>query len=129
MGFNKLQNIQLSGIKNGIVTLTSDASFTNPNDYSVTIKSIECDLYIDGNKVSELHQNMATKMPSKAEFTLPIEVEIPAEELKKNLANILLGVLKQKKTLIKLEGVLKVDLAGITLPVPFTHEEEKGLNF
>lgn len=126
--FTKLENVKLGGIKDGMITLTSDALFNNPNDYSVTIKSIDCDVFIDENKVSELHQNLATKMPSNANFTLPIEIDIPAKELKKNLKGIITGLFTQKKAILKMEGVLKVDIAGVTIPVSFDYEEEKGLN-
>ncbi len=125
--FKSLSNLQLSGIQNGTVTVTADAEFNNPNDYSVMMKSINCDVYIDDNKVSNVHKELATKMPSKGVFTLPLDIDIPAKELKKNLGNIITGILTQKKTLIKLKGVLKVKVAGVTVPISFEHEEEKGL--
>lgn len=126
--FLKLDNVQFGGIKDGKLTLTSDALFMNPNDYSVKIKSIDCDVFIDDNKVSELHQILATKMPSNSEFSLPIEIDIPAVELQKNLEGIFTGLFTQKKAILKMEGVLKVDIAGVTIPVSFNYEEEKGLN-
>lgn len=126
--FNKLENVRFGGVKDGMVSLKSDALFNNPNDYSVTIKSIDCDVYIDDNKVSELHQKLAKKIPSNSDFTLPIEIDIPAKELKKNLKGIITGLFKQQKAIIKMDGVLKVDVAGVIIPVSFDYEEEKGLN-
>lgn len=131
--FNKVESINLVGISEGSLNLVAQVSFNNPNDYSVTIKSIDCDVYVDEKKVSELHQKVSKVMPSKNDFSLPIDVEIPTETFKNDIKSILSGFIKRQKTVIKLEGELEGelegDLIGISFSVPFVFEEEKSLRF
>lgn len=63
------------------ISLTGDAVFNNPNAIGATVTEVDLDVFINGKKASHVHQNMSVDVPAKAEFRLPLKMDISLKNL------------------------------------------------
>ncbi len=126
--FKKIENVQFKGATlQGDITLTANAILNNPNDFGVEIKRIQSKVFIDDKEVSNLRQEVSTQMPANSDFSLPLEIDIPAKKVFGDVGGLIGGLLKNKTVLLKMESVVTLDILGKEVDIPYTHEEEKGL--
>lgn len=126
--FLSMQNIKFNAVQvdNGLgVTLKGDALLNNPNSVGVKINSMDFDVFADGRKVTKVRQELSASMKANSDFSLPLEFDIPLKEVIdqiKKPAN-LLDMAKKMEIPIKVEGHLKVAVAGTSLRIPVNYEE------
>ncbi|MCP3930222.1 MAG: hypothetical protein GY705_14105 [Bacteroidetes bacterium] len=126
--FKKIENVQFKGATlQGDITLTANAILNNPNDFGVEIKRIQSKVFIDDKEVSNLRQEVSTQMTANSDFSLPLEIDIPAKKVFGDVGGLIGGLLKNKTVLLKMESVVTLDILGKEVDIPYTHEEEKGL--
>jgi hypothetical protein len=66
-------------------------------------------------------------MPAGAEFTLPLEVHVPASVLAGGSGGVL-DILRQARSIhVRVKGTLGVQAAGFSFRVPIDHEKEHEL--
>ncbi|MEM9991226.1 MAG: LEA type 2 family protein [Bacteroidota bacterium] len=125
VAFKKVENLKLSGIsfKNKNITLTADAVYHNPNNVSLEVKGLRAKVYIDGEEVSTVREQLSTQMPASANFSLPVSIEIPTKKVLNNLGGLLKQITSSKKTVIRMEGAINVEVLGQELAIPFDHEQ------
>ncbi len=125
--FQSLKNVKVSsvGITNGLtVNLAGEAVFNNPNPIGVDVSGMDIDVFVNGKKVSEVHQNLTAAMEGNADFTLPLNFKIPLKDIINDVkGGLIKDLLKKKKVDIKLDGTIKVKMGGVDVKVPFDYEE------
>jgi LEA14-like dessication related protein len=125
--------VKLVKIKDVLVDGTSDpklkgtAIFFNPNDKKGKLKRVNVDIYVDGKKAGTIDQHLKTVIPAKAEFSVPLEVNLHMKEL--GFLDTLLGVLGGKKFEVRYEGSLKLTYHGIPIKVPIKYKDEIRVKF
>src|SRR5689334_22329960 len=78
--------IVLRQIKDVVVDATTDpmlkakAIFYNPNSTRGRLREIKVDIYVNGKKAGEIDQHLGMQIPSKQEFTVPLEVKLSLKE-------------------------------------------------
>ena len=128
--FKKLENVQFKSTSflNGLtVTLTSDAIFHNPNPIGAKVTEVDLDVFINGKQVTRVKQDLSVDMKAKSDFTLPLEFEIPLQEVYKDLKPTLGDLFKKKKIEYKLDGDIKVGLGNVELRVPVVYEDQEEI--
>lgn len=127
------QDIELKRIKDVVVDATTDpllkanAVFFNPNNVRGKIKKIKVDIYVNGKKAGSVDQDLKLIVPSRAEFTVPIEVKLAIKEL--GFMDTVLGMLGGKKFEVRYEGFLKLSYRGIPIKVPVDYKDEVKIRF
>lgn len=125
--FIGIENVKFNSVTLGDglgLKLNGDALLKNPNNVGLDITGMELDAFIDGKKMGQIIQEISSTMPASSEFRLPLKFDIPLKELIKNEEKgFNLNFLKKKEILIRLEGIIKVNAAGITLNVPIGYEQ------
>jgi LEA14-like dessication related protein len=107
--------------------LKANAIFYNPNAERGKLKKIKVDIFVDGKKVGTVDQELKIKIPSRGEFTVPLEVNLAMKEL--GFMDALLGVLGGKKFAIRYEGFLKLTYHGFPIKVPVNYKDEVKISF
>jgi len=127
------QDIVLRRIKDVVVDANTDpmlkanAVFYNPNKVSGRLKKIKIDIYVNGKKTGAVDQDLKTKIPSRAEFTVPLEVKLSMKEL--GFMNTIIGMLGGKKYEVRYEGFLKLSYHGVPIKVPVDYKDEVRISF
>lgn len=103
-------------------TLKAEVIFFNPNPQHGTLKKIEADVYVEGEKAATVNQKMKIRVPSNGEFTVPLEMKINLKE--QGVLNTLLSLIGAKKIKVRYKGHIKVIYRGLPVRVPIDREEE-----
>ena len=101
----------LSSDKLGFTTSTFkvDVIYYNPNNFGLQLKWIDLDVYIDSNYLGHTTQEYQINIPRRAEFTLPINLEVDMKNAYKNAIPALFG----KEVLLKVVGKVKLGKANV----------------
>jgi len=127
------QEIVLRRIRDVVVdassepTLKANAIFFNPNKVRGRLKKIKVDIFVNGKKAASVDQDLKTIIPSQAEFTVPLQVQLALKEL--GFMDTLLGVLGGKKFDVRYEGHLRLSYRGVPIRVPVDYKDEVRLRF
>jgi LEA14-like dessication related protein len=127
------ERIVLKQIKDVLVDASSDprlkaqAVFHNPNPERGKLKAINVDIYINEKKVGRVDQQMKILIPSKGDFTVPLEVNLNMKEL--GFMDTVFGMLGGKKFDVRYEGFLKVTYHGIPIKVPVKYKDQIRVSF
>ena len=127
------ERIVLKQIKDVVADASSDpklkaqAVFYNPNPERGKLKAINVDIYINEKKVGRVDQEMKIVIPSKGEFTVPLEVSLNMKEL--GFMDTVFGMLGGKKFDVRYEGYLKVTYHGFPIKVPVKYKDQIRVSF
>lgn len=127
------KDIELRMIRDVVVdaasepTLKANALFYNPNQAHGRLKKIKVEIFLNGKKVGDVDQDLKTKIPSRAEFTVPIVVKLAMKEL--GFMNTMLGMIGGKKYEVHYKGFLKLSYHGVPIKVPVDYKDDIKLRF
>jgi LEA14-like dessication related protein len=127
------EDIVLRQIRDVVVDATSEpmlkanAVFYNPNSVRGRLKKIDVDIYVNGKKAASVNQQLKTVIPSRGEFSVPIEVKLNIKEL--GFMDTLLGVIGGKKFEVRYEGTLKLTYHGFPINVPVNYKDDVSVRF
>jgi LEA14-like dessication related protein len=106
-------------------TLKGNAIFYNPNNVRGKLKHISVDIYVNGKKAGKVKKDYKIVIPKKAEFQVPIEVELNIKEL--GTFNTILGMVGGKKFEIRYDGYLRLNYRGLPIKVPIDYKDDVRL--
>jgi hypothetical protein len=127
------EDIVLRNIKDVVVdattepTLKANAVFFNPNKAHGRLKKIKVDIYVNGKKAGHVDQDLRMAIPSRAEFTVPLEVKLAIKEL--GFMDTVLGLIGGKKFEVHYEGFLKLSYHGLPIKIPVDYKDEVKIRF
>lgn len=127
------EDIQLRRIQDVVVDASSEpmlkanALFYNPNRMRGKLRKIKVDIFINGKRAAHVDQDLKTKIPAQAEFTVPLEVKLALKEL--GFLNTLFGVIGGKKFDVRYEGFLRLNYRGVPIRVPVDYNDEVSIRF
>jgi LEA14-like dessication related protein len=62
-----VENVRLNKLSGGGLEIKSDILINNPNNYKITIKKIDADVLVNGQKVGKIELNKKVVLPKKSE--------------------------------------------------------------
>ncbi len=73
-----VSDVDFKGIKNNIISLDISLPIKNPNLYSIKIKSVNLDLYVNDKLFGKIKNNNNIKFAAKSNntYSLPVDVEM-----------------------------------------------------
>ena len=122
--FEQIRNVKLAGVKDGMVNLTAEADFYNPNNVSGKLKSIDIEVLLKDKSLARITQTKHFKIEKNADFSIPINVSFAMKDLQNGFLNNLLTIVSGKKLMIHFKGEIKVSTWGFTQTVPVSYYEE-----
>ena len=111
----------------GNAKLNAVAIFYNPNAIRMKLKEIDVEVMVDGKKSAHARQKFNFEIPAKAEFSVPLEVQLALKEI--GLLDTLLSLFGGKKYEIRYVGFVRVKVHGIVIKVPIDYKDEIKLKF
>lgn len=111
----------------GNAKLNAVAIFYNPNTLRMKLKEIDVEVMVDGKKSAHARQKLNFQIPAKAEFSIPLEIQLALKEI--GLLDTLLSLFGGKKYEIHYVGFVRIKVHGITIKVPIDYKDEIKLKF
>ena len=99
-------------------SLRMDLVYYNPNNFGMQLKSTDLDIFLENNYLGHTIQDLQVTIPAKAEFAIPITIDVDMKNLLKNGFNTLF----KNEVVLKVTGSIKVGKANIfkSFPVNYT---------
>ena len=116
--FRRLDNfgVQKLGLKE--TTIGVDVVYFNPNNFGVTVKEAEADLYIDTIFVGKFTQPRSIEVGKNAEFAIPLSGGISLQTALK----LRLTDLKDREVSVRADGSVKVGKGGVFVSRPVKYQ-------
>ncbi|WP_299220686.1 hypothetical protein [uncultured Aquimarina sp.] len=129
--FKYVANIDVKNISMRNVTIKADAVFNNPNNLNGKLSVDDIHVFVDNIDVGTI-SSQEFDVPSKKEFTIPLEGTFSLSKIYKENKNNLLGsVLKMAQTdslLIHYKGNIRYHLGNFSYPYKIDKEQKISLN-
>jgi len=116
--FKKVDEFGLRNLSLMDATVGFNVTYFNPNDFGVTVKEAEADIFIDSTYMGKFVQDTAIEVRRQSDFTIPFSGTIPLRKaMELNLES-----LSQRDILLKADGNVKVGKAGIYVSRPIHYQ-------
>jgi LEA14-like dessication related protein len=115
----KIDNFGLAKSK-----VSMDLVYYNPNNFTVNLKNVNCDIYIDSNHVGKFVLDTLMHIPKASEFTIPASMDVDMRNLFKNAFTALFS----REVMIGAKGSTKVGKGGFYITIPFNYQGKQKLN-
>ncbi|AXT50128.1 hypothetical protein D1818_04515 [Aquimarina sp. BL5] len=129
--FKYITNIDVKNISIRNVTIKADAVFNNPNNLKGKLSIDDIHIFVDNIDVGTT-SSKEFDVPSKKEFTIPLEGTFSLSKIyEENKNNLLSSVLKMMQTdslLIQYKGNIKYHFGNFSYPYKIDKEQKVSLN-
>ena len=125
--FQKMNNVKVTEIKGGQVTIAADAIYHNPNPIGGKLETTDISVVVNEVEVAVIRQELSADLAANGEFTIPVIATFPLNKVIENEADLISGVLSaliKKKIQVSYKGQTKVRVAGIGFDVPVDYQAE-----
>ncbi|MFY7965012.1 MAG: LEA type 2 family protein [Chitinophagaceae bacterium] len=122
--YRDVKNIKIDNLGFSKTTLTMDLVYFNPNNFGVTLKNVDCDIFLDKKFLGHYKLDTVMKIDKKSEFNLPSKIEVDMKNIYKNALYVLLN----KEVELNVKGSSRVSKFGITINVPFDYKGKHKIN-
>src|SRR5205085_6881242 len=82
--YRDFRNFRLDKVGFSSTSIKMDLVYYNPNNFSLQLKSTELDIFLENTYLGHTVQEQQLTIPSKAEFTIPIMIDVDMKNLLKN---------------------------------------------
>lgn len=120
--FLGVRNIKVSKVENTTAHLNADAWFHNPNDVRMTLRQIDVEVMLEGEKIGDIDQSTKIKIPAASDFKVPLDATVNIGQA--GMLNNLMGILGGKEMKVRYEGHVKVTMHGLPMRIPVDYEDD-----
>jgi LEA14-like dessication related protein len=112
-----MQNLRVDSV--GLVSskISLDLIYFNPNSFGVTLKNVNCDVYVNHNYLGKYALDTVMHIDKRSEFVLPSSMNVDMKNVYKNA----LGSLLSSQVLVELKGTTRVGKSGVFITIPFDY--------
>lgn len=122
--YRDVKNFKISNLGFTQSKVSMDLLFFNPNSFSLKLKKVDCDLFLDSNYVGKVVLDTLMIIPRSSEFSLPASFSIDMKNLFKNSLDLIFN----REVLIGAKGTTRVGKGLFYVTIPFNYEGRQRLN-
>ncbi len=122
--FKGIKSIQLEKASFGKNLVNANFEYYNPNNFGLTLKQLDCIIYINDQALTEYHLHQDFIIPASSNFELPAKMEIELSKLLKNSVDILMN----NPMKVEVKGNATLTKGFFTKQVPIAFKTEQKLN-
>ncbi len=116
--FRRVEKFGVRNMNFQDATIGFQVTYYNPNNFGVTVKEAEADVYLDSVYLGKFIQSDAVNVQKAADFSIPFSGKISL----KTALNMNLESLAKKDVLLKADGSAKIGKAGIYVTKPIRYQ-------
>jgi LEA14-like dessication related protein len=115
--YRGMQNLKIDSI--GLVSskISLELVYFNPNNFSVDLRNVNCDVYINHNYLGKYILDTTMHIAKRSEFFIPSSMNVDMKNIFKNV----LGTFLSSQVLVELKGSTRVGKSGVFITVPFNY--------
>lgn len=121
--YRDVRNVKIEKIGFNQTTLKLDLVYFNPNNFGVTLKQVDCDIFINKTFLGHYKLDTVMQIEKRSEFALPSQLKIDMKNVYKNTWS----VLTNKEIDLNVKGNCRISKLGITVNVPFNYTGKQKL--
>ncbi len=121
--YRGVKNIRVQQIGFDKSKLSMDLIYFNPNSFGVSLKKVDCDIFVDNTFLGKYTLDTSLYIDKKSEFVLPSYMNVDMKNVYKNIFQVLFS----KEVTVKLKGTTRVGKSGVYLTVPINFETKQKL--
>jgi LEA14-like dessication related protein len=125
--FKGVENMKVNVEGLSKARINGDAVFFNPNDRKITLKKVDVEVSVEGQKVKDISREFDITAEPNSEVTVPIDVELTLEDLNMNLLSTAMSMLNGAEKKIRYKGKARVKMYGFSFNVPFDYEDDVNI--
>ncbi len=99
-------------------SIKMDLVYYNPNNFGLQLKRTDLDIFIDGNYLGHTIQDYQITIPKRADFTIPLKIDVDMKNILKNAIGSLFG----QELTVRITGKVKVGKANVYKSFPVNYE-------
>lgn len=122
--FQRLDNFSIKKLELQQATIGFNAKFFNPNNFGVSVKEAAFDVYADSIYIGKFLQPEQVAVNPAAQFSIPMEGNIPWQKLLNSKLKDLAG----KEVLLKANGAVKIGKGGVYITKNLNYEGMQKLD-
>lgn len=115
--YRDIKNIKIENLGFDSTLLKMDLVYFNPNNFGVTLKNVNCEVYINKKFLGNYYLDTIMKIEKKSEFILPSKIQVNMQNIYKNVFTLLFS----NEVELNVKGTSKVSKFGISITVPFNY--------
>ena len=116
--FREFKNLTLDKLSFAGAALKVDLVYYNPNNFGMELNHTDLDIYINNNYLGKASQEYQIAIPRRAEFSIPVTMDVDMKNLLKNGFITLLS----NEVMIKVIGTVKVGKLNVFKSFPVNYE-------
>ena len=89
--YRDLKNFKVDSLGFEQSTISMDLVYFNPNNFGVTLKNVDCDIFIDKKFLGHFKLDTIMQIEKRSEFSLPSKIEVDMKNIYKNALFVLLN--------------------------------------
>ena len=121
MQYRETRNFKVDKLGLATSTLKTDLVFFNPNNFGLQLNKFDLDVYVDNNFLGHTSHDQLVSIPKKAEFSIPVKMEVDMKNLLKNGINAIFS----KEVVLKVDGTIKIGKGRISKSFPIQYESKQ----
>lgn len=122
--FKGLQDIKIEKISMGKNKINAKIKYYNPNNFSLVLKQINCDILMNNQPFTKIHLDTNFVIPANANFMVPAQMEFEMSSLVKNSMDLIFN----KPIKLNIKGNATLSKGIFTKTVPIAYESNQKLN-
>lgn len=125
--FKGIKNLKVNvqGLNNA--RINGDAIFFNPNDRQITLKQVDVEVSVEGQKVKDISREYDITAEPNSDVSVPIDVTLSLKDLNMNLLSTAMSMLNGAEKKIRYKGKARVKMYGVSFSVPFDYEDDVNI--
>ncbi|MEM6845205.1 MAG: LEA type 2 family protein [Bacteroidota bacterium] len=125
--FKGIENLKVNVEGLSRARINGDAVFFNPNDRQITLKQVDVEVSVEGQKVKDISREYDITAQPNSEVKVPIDVTLTLEDLNMNLLSTAMSMLNGEEKKIRYKGKARVKMYGVSFSVPFDYEDDVNI--
>ena len=123
--FKDFHNLTVDKLSFAGAALKVDLVYYNPNNFGLQLNRTDLDVFIDSTFLGHSAQDIQVAVPKKADFTIPLKVDLDVKNLLKNGMSSFFN----RNVKVRVLGSVKVGKAGVykSFPVDYTSVQNFSL--
>jgi LEA14-like dessication related protein len=116
--FRRVDGFRLKNFGLQQAVIAFNVHYFNPNNFGVTVKEAEADVYLDSVYLGKFVQDSTIGVRKKSEFSIPLSGAVSLQ----TILSLNLQELSRREVVLKANGSVKVGKAGIFITKSFTYQ-------
>ena len=120
--YRDVRNFKIEKFGFDRTAITMDLVYFNPNNFGVTLKNVDCDIFINNNFLGHFFLDTSLKVEKRSEFILPSKIGVDMKNIYKNAMNVVFN----QEVEINVKGTARIRKI-INLTIPFDYKGKHKL--